>query len=166
MFSRGGRIFLCLLLAFSFSFCCLPRLHAQFFGDGPGQSALSIPQSHLIQADALNRLLQGPQKARPIIFQVGSHMMFSQAHIPGAVYAGPGAEPSGLQLLASKVSSLRKDELIVIYCGCCPWTHCPNIGPAYKKMHDLGFTNVKALYIANNFGEDWVGKGYRVVQGD
>jgi hypothetical protein len=24
----------------------------------------------------------------------------------------------------------------------------------------MGFTNVKALYIANNFGTDWVDKGY------
>jgi hypothetical protein len=26
----------------------------------------------------------------------------------------------------------------------------------------MGFTNVKVLYLANNFGADWVDKGYPV----
>jgi hypothetical protein len=39
------------------------------------------------------------------------------------------------------------------------------VGPAYKRLHDLGFTNVKVLYLANNFGDDWLYKGYRVEQG-
>jgi hypothetical protein len=39
------------------------------------------------------------------------------------------------------------------------------VGPAYARLHDLGFTNVKVLYMANNFGDDWVAKGYRVEQG-
>jgi hypothetical protein len=70
-----------------------------------------------------------------------------------------------LQLLESKVASTPKNALIVIYCGCCPWNRCPNVGPAYARLHDLGFTNVKVLYMANNFGDDWVAKGYRVEQG-
>jgi hypothetical protein len=28
----------------------------------------------------------------------------------------------------------------------------------------MGFTNVKVLYIAQNFGADWVNKGYPVEQ--
>jgi thiosulfate/3-mercaptopyruvate sulfurtransferase len=30
----------------------------------------------------------------------------------------------------------------------------------------MGFTNVKILYIADNFGADWVEKGYPVGKGD
>jgi hypothetical protein len=30
----------------------------------------------------------------------------------------------------------------------------------------MGFTNVKVLYIANNFGTDWVSNGYPVAKGD
>jgi hypothetical protein len=30
----------------------------------------------------------------------------------------------------------------------------------------MGFTNIKVLYIANNFGADWVDKGYPVAKGD
>ena len=92
--------------------------------------------------------------------------MFAQAHIPGSLYAGPGSQAAGLQLLESKVNKTPKDKLIVIYCGCCPWSRCPNMGPAYKRLRELGFTNVKALYIANNFGDDWVAKGYSVEKGE
>jgi hypothetical protein len=30
----------------------------------------------------------------------------------------------------------------------------------------MGFTNVKALYLANNFGADWADKGYPVEPGN
>jgi hypothetical protein len=40
------------------------------------------------------------------------------------------------------------------------------MGPAYKRLRELGFTNVKALYMVNNFGDDWVGKGFPVAQGE
>lgn len=143
-----------------------PQSRAQLSsGEVSSASALSIPQSQQIQPEALNRLLQAAEAGRPLLLQVGSHVMFAEAHIPGSIYAGPGSQPSGLQLLASKVASTPKNKLIVIYCGCCPWGHCPNIGPAYKRLHDLGFTNVKALYLANNFGDDWVTRGYKVEHG-
>jgi hypothetical protein len=29
----------------------------------------------------------------------------------------------------------------------------------------MGFTHVKVLYLANNFGEDWASKRYPVEQG-
>ena len=127
-------------------------------------SALMIPQVALLQPADVVKLLQGG--VRPVIFQVGSHLMFSQAHIPGSVYAGPGSQAAGIDLLVSKVASLPKGTLIVIYCGCCPWNRCPNMGPAYQRLHALGFTNVKAMYVASNFGDDWVNKGYPVEKGE
>jgi hypothetical protein len=39
------------------------------------------------------------------------------------------------------------------------------VGPAYKRLHTLGFTNVSVLYLANNFGDDWVNKGYPAIKG-
>lgn len=89
-------------------------------------------------------------------------MMFEEAHIPGAEYAGPGSQQSGLKLLRKRVANVGHETPIVIYCGCCPWSRCPNIWPAYKTLHDMGFTHVQALYIADNFGADWVNKGYPV----
>jgi thiosulfate/3-mercaptopyruvate sulfurtransferase len=90
--------------------------------------------------------------------------MFDQAHIPDSEYAGPGSRDEGLNLLRERVKPLAKARFIVLYCGCCPWGRCPNVGGAYKMLHDMGFANVKVLYIAQNFGADWVSKGYPVAQ--
>ncbi len=130
----------------------------------PASSAFSIPQDHVMQPEALNKMLQGGG-AKPLVLQVGSHVMFSQAHIRGAQYAGPGVQPAGLQVLESKVAGLRKNAFVVIYCGCCPWNRCPNVGPAFHRLVELGFINVKVLYLPNNFGDDWVNKGYSVETG-
>jgi len=144
----------------------LPQCQAQFSANGPlPASALSIPQSQLIQPDALNGMLQTSKTDPPLLLQVGSRVMFNQARIPGSFYAGPGSQPEGLKLLESMVGQAPKSKFIVLYCGCCPWDRCPNVGPAYKRLHDLGFTNVKVLYLANNFGADWLYKGFRVEQG-
>ena len=128
-------------------------------------SALSIPSGELIQPDALNRLLSAKAADKPLVLQVGSHLLFAEAHVPGSKYAGPGSQPSGLELLTSTTSALPKSQPIVLYCGCCPWNRCPNLEPAFRKLKDLGFTNVKALYIAENFGANWVDKGYPVERG-
>ncbi|MGC9198638.1 MAG: rhodanese-like domain-containing protein [Acidobacteriaceae bacterium] len=136
---------------------------AQILGLGSGSiSALSIPQSGLIQPATLARMLTSTSKVKPLILQVGSGTMFYEGHIPGAQYAGQASEPDGLQSLRSKVASLPRTKLIVVYCGCCPWTHCPNVGPAYHQLIDMGFTHVKVLYLPNNFGTDWVSRGYPV----
>jgi hypothetical protein len=119
----------------------------------------------LVQPEELNRLLQTKGAEKPLILQVGSHLLFAESHIQGAEYAGPGSQPAGLNQLQQRVSALSRKTLIVLYCGCCPWDRCPNIGPAFWQLHDLGFTRVKVLYLADNFGTDWVSKGYTVEQG-
>lgn len=129
-------------------------------------SASTVPQSDQIQPAELARLIKPGLGDYPVVFQVGSFVMFQQAHIPNAGFAGPGSQANGMILLKKFAAPLSKKQLIVIYCGCCPWNRCPNIGPAYKQLHDLGFTNVKALYIASNFGDDWVSKGYPVEKGE
>ncbi len=134
---------------------------AQILGPGYGSgSALSIPQSALMQPAVLAHMLTSGNK--PLILQVGSRMLFNEAHIRGSEYSGPGSESEGLQSLHDRVTSLPRKKLIVLYCGCCPWTHCPNVSPAYSQLTAMGFTNVKVLYLPNNFGTDWVSKGYPV----
>lgn len=125
-----------------------------------------IPASRLIQPDALVKVLQSSQGEKPVVIQVGSHVLYTQAHIPGSEYIGPASSDSGLQQLRKRVESLPRHRSIVLYCGCCPWSHCPNVKPADDALRALGFTRVKILYIANNFGTDWVDKSYPVAKGD
>jgi len=128
--------------------------------------AMPIPISRLINPDELVKVLQSPKGEKPLMFQVGSHVLFSQAHIPGSEYIGPGNTASGLQQLRKRVESLPKKKFIVLYCGCCPWNHCPNVQPAEQTLREMGFIKVKVLYMANNFGMDWADKGYPVAKGD
>jgi rhodanese-related sulfurtransferase len=122
-----------------------------------------IPASRLISPDKLVEFLKSE---KPLMIHVGSHVLYSQAHIPGSEYIGPASSDSGLEALRKRVKPLPRNQSIVLYCGCCPWSHCPNIQPADDALHAMGFTNVKVLYIANNFGTDWVDKGYPVAKGD
>jgi hypothetical protein len=134
-------------------------------GTPPASSALSIPASQQLQPEELNRLLATSGANKPLMLQVGSHLLFAEAHIAGSEYVGPGSQPAGQDLLKNRVAQLSHSTFIVLYCGCCPWNRCPNMGPAFKLLHDLGFTNVKALYLANNLGTDWADKGYPIERG-
>ena len=126
--------------------------------------ASSIPTADLIQPADFAASLQSASP-KPLILQVGSHVLFAEAHIPDAEYAGPTNQEAGLQILKDRVATLPKDTAIVLYCGCCPWDRCPNIAAAYNQLHAMGFTQLKVLYIADNFGSNWVAKGYPVVKG-
>jgi hypothetical protein len=162
---RSKRAWLCsLLFALSLAGLAIPLGLGQAAA-GASSSASSIPESRRIEPEALVRLLKASDNDKPLILQVGSRVMFSQAHIPGSQYAGPGSQASGIQSLETTVATLPKNRPIVLYCGCCPWDRCPNVGPAYRRLMDLGFTNVRVLYLANNFGDDWVNKGYPAVKG-
>jgi thiosulfate/3-mercaptopyruvate sulfurtransferase len=127
--------------------------------------AISIPQSRQIKPEDLVKILQS-SKEKPLMIQVGSHVLYSQAHIPGSEYIGAASTATGLQQLRKRVESLPRTKFIVLYCGCCPWSHCPNVKPADDALQAMGFNNVKVLYIADNFGTDWVTKGYPVAKGD
>jgi thiosulfate/3-mercaptopyruvate sulfurtransferase len=127
--------------------------------------ATSLPSSHLINPEELVKVLQATKGEKPLMLQVGSYVLYAQAHIPGSDYVGPVTSEVGLQQLRKRVESLPRTKFIVLYCGCCPWSHCPNVKPADDALHAMGFTNVKVLYLANNFGADWVEKGYPVAKG-
>jgi thiosulfate/3-mercaptopyruvate sulfurtransferase len=128
--------------------------------------ASSIPTARLINPEDLVKLLEISGKEKPLMIQVGSHVLFSQAHIPGSEYIGPASSEAGLRQLRKRVESLARTKFIVLYCGCCPWGHCPNVKPADDALRTLGFSNVKVLYIVDNFGANWVDKGYPVARGE
>jgi len=154
---RSGRNTLAVVLIGSFS-------AALFLGQARGQ-ATSLPSSHVMNPEELLKVLQSANGEKPLMLQVGSYVLYEQAHIPGSEYVGPATSEAGLQQLRRRVESLPRTKFIILYCGCCPWSHCPNVKPADDALHAMGFTNVKVLYLANNFGTDWVEKGYPVAKG-
>lgn len=129
-----------------------------------GQAA-SIPASQLISPEDLVKTIHAG-KETPLMIQVGSHVLYQQAHIPGSEYIGPASSEAGLQQLRKRVAPLPRKKSIVLYCGCCPWDHCPNVKPAFEALQAMGFTQVKVLYIADNFGANWVDKGYPTAKGE
>jgi rhodanese-related sulfurtransferase len=120
-----------------------------------------LDPAYRVNPDDFAKQLQSGQKA-PLILNVGPQKLYDQAHIFGAEYIGAASSPEGIAKLKERVKPLAKNTAIVLYCGCCPWEHCPNVTPAFSTLQQMGFTNVKVLYIAHNFGADWVDKGYPV----
>jgi thiosulfate/3-mercaptopyruvate sulfurtransferase len=129
-----------------------------------GQGEL-VGGMRLITPEDLVKILKAPKGEKPLILNIGPRMLYNQAHIPGAEYIGATYEPQAVEALRARVKPLPRTKFIVIYCGCCPWDHCPNIRPAYEALTEMGFKKVNALYIPNNLGADWVYKGYPTTSG-
>jgi hypothetical protein len=127
----------------------------------PAKPAGDVPAASQIQAADLAQALKSAQK--PVILYVGPQAFYAQGHIPGAEFIGPVGKPEGMDKLRARAASLPKDSAVVIYCGCCPWDHCPNIRPAFAELKKQGFTHVRVLYLPTSFGVDWKDKGLPVV---
>jgi len=118
--------------------------------------AASLSESQISSEQLAARM----KTAKPLVIHAGFNVLYRSAHIAGTVYAGPGSKPEGLEALKAMVAKEPRDREIVIYCGCCPWEKCPNIRPAFAALQDMGFTNVKALYVPENLAKDWIDKGF------
>jgi thiosulfate/3-mercaptopyruvate sulfurtransferase len=119
----------------------------------------------LIQPDELVKQLKEPEAKRPIVLHVGFQVLYSGAHIPGAIYAGPASTAAGLEKLRRAAARISRDREVVIYCGCCPMTKCPNIHPAYDEMRKMGFRRLRVLNLPDDFAHNWVEKGMPVHKG-
>jgi thiosulfate/3-mercaptopyruvate sulfurtransferase len=127
--------------------------------------ASSIPHAQLIEPEDLVKVLnsKGP---KPLLIHVGFHVLYLQAHIPNSEYVGPARDPAALEKLRARVKPLPRNKLIVIYCGCCPWDHCPNVKPAHDALVAMGFTNIKVLHVPDNIATDWIYKGFPTAKGE
>jgi rhodanese-related sulfurtransferase len=153
------------------------RLEEQFFEHpkGVGMRVLFIGVAALLAvglAAELALIQPGEVAAQlatkgvaPVLFHVGPNLLYRGKHIPGSIYAGPGSRPEGLEALKVAAGKLPRDREIIIYCGCCPWSHCPNVNPAFELLKQMGFTRVRAMFVETNFAKDWIDKGYPVEAG-
>jgi len=111
-------------------------------------------------------LSDAPAGRKPVVICVGFHSLYHGAHIPAATYHGPGSTPEGLADLKKFAQSLPRSADVVLYCGCCPLEHCPNIRPAFEALRGAGFARLRVLLLPQDFASDWVAKGYPVEKGD
>jgi hypothetical protein len=121
---------------------------------------------HIITTEELSKELLNVNTKKPIIYYVGFDFLYKQGHIPGSIYLGLASKQQGFEKIKEKINNIKHGRSIVLYCGCCPWKDCPNIRQAYITFKDVGFTNVKVLYIPDTFVKDWRGKGYAVENQD
>jgi thiosulfate/3-mercaptopyruvate sulfurtransferase len=133
------------------------------FAQQPNGAAINPPwtSADVIHVDDLSKIVQS-KSASPLLLQVGFAIQYKSKHIPGAIFAGPGREETGLAELKKAVADVPKDRQIVLYCGCCPWDHCPNMKPAFTLLHSLGYTKVRVVEIPSSFLKDWAEKGLPV----
>ena len=96
-------------------------------------------------------------KDLPLIINVGP-----APTIPHSQDIGSTKEKEGQDLLVARLKNIPKDRKIVIYCGCCPFEHCPNVRPAINVLKQLNFTNYYLLNLPHNIKTDWIDKGFPV----
>jgi hypothetical protein len=95
------------------------------------------------------------KKNVPVIFNVGPG-----AIIPNSIDIGMVNDEKNLAKFQEQISKLPKSTNILIYCGCCPFKHCPDVRPAIALLQRMQFTNYHLLDLPNNIKTDWIAKGY------
>ena len=131
----------------------------------PLESADPWTAGQLVEVEHVAKAVSGPHN-NLLIFYVGPAVLYKKAHIPGAKFVGPPAEPGALKNLQQQVRSLPRDSELFLYCGCCPWKVCPNVRPAFRALQSMGFKKVRVVYFPNNFTLNWTNKGFPVLKGE
>jgi len=120
------------------------------------QSPKNWDEKQLIESAELATIIN-TNNSIPIIISVGPG-----AVIPHSVNAGMANSKEGIEKLKSVLQNIAKTEKIVLYCGCCPFEHCPNVRPAIDLLKEWKFTNYYLLNLSTNIKVDWIDKGYPV----
>ncbi len=118
-----------------------------------------------VQPAQLVAELQDSQHSHPLVIYVGVRTLFAGAHIPGAVFLGPGSSEQGIAELKKYAAGLPKNSDVVLYCGCCPLEKCPNLRPAFSALKDFPLARLRVLILPNSFSADWAEKGFPVQKG-
>jgi hypothetical protein len=127
-----------------------------FSADSQAQNPVNWTEKQLVEPSELaNTIIT--EKDVPVIVSVGPGTT-----IPNSINVGMVNTKQGLDKLKTQLDSVSRDKKIVIYCGCCPFEHCPNVRPAIDVLKEMKFTNYYLLDLPNNIKKDWIDKGYPV----
>lgn len=113
--------------------------------------------AQLLEPADLAAVIGHPQAKSPLVVCVGPSGL-----IKGSVYTGPAHDAQNLQKLRALLENENRDREVVIYCGCCPFEHCPNVRPAFSLLKEMHFTNARLLDLSHNIKVDWIDHGYPV----
>jgi hypothetical protein len=128
------------------------KSNAQAVNPGPLQSN-PWTTNELLQPGILAQMINTNKKVR--IYNIGVVQ-----DIKGAINVGAASKQESLQKFAQALKTAPKDEMIVVYCGCCPFDKCPNIRPAFQLLKAQKFSKPYLLNLSTNLKTDWIGKGY------
>lgn len=118
------------------------------------QGRFNWTNDQLIEPSELSAIIKSGKNI-PVIVSVGPG-----AIITGSKDIGMVKETDNLKKFKEQLDSLSKDAPVIIYCGCCPFEHCPNVRPAIQLLKDMNFTSYKLLNLPHNIKIDWIDKGY------
>lgn len=122
------------------------------------QNPVNWTKADLMEPSELASIL-ATGKDLPVIFSVGPG-----ATIPHSIHIGMTNNNINLGNLKKQLAELPKSSAVVIYCGCCPFEHCPNVRPAIAALQTMQFSNYKLLNLPKNLKADWIDKGYPVTK--
>ncbi|WP_432710142.1 rhodanese-like domain-containing protein [Pedobacter sp.] len=141
-------------VAILLSFLCLLAISSSVSAQTMGKLEI-WKKNQVIEPSTLMALIKNKKAAKPPIYNIGF-----VSNIPGAVSVGSANTSKGLASLKNAVKGVSKTSTVVIYCGCCPFEHCPNVRPAYTLLKSLGYNNTLILNLPTSLKADWIDKGY------
>lgn len=118
------------------------------------QKPVNWTPDQLIEPAALAKTIESNENL-PLIYCVGPGVV-----IPHSIDIGMTNNENNLAKFKNSLSTLPRNTDIVIYCGCCPFDHCPNVRPAIALLQQMKFTNYHLLDLPHNIKTDWIAKGY------
>ena len=134
--------------------CCFIFLLIISCENSPAQNPENWTSKQLTEPSELAETLKA-NKNVPVIFSVGPG-----AIIPNSIDIGMVKDEKNLAKFREQISKLPKSTNILIYCGCCPFEHCPDVRPAIALLQQMKFTNYHLLDLPHNIKTDWIAKGY------
>jgi hypothetical protein len=122
------------------------------------QKPVNWTADQMIEPSVLANTIES-NKDVPLLYCVGPAVV-----IPHSINIGMTSDEKNLENFKDSISNLPRSSNIVIYCGCCPFEHCPNVRPAIALLQQMKFTNYHLLDLPHNIKADWIAKGYPQVK--
>ncbi len=129
-----------------------------------GSSSASTPIGPLFEPATLAARLAEVKSGKLAVWFVGPSILFRH-HIPGARNLGEVSTPEGKAAIEAELKKTPAETEIVLYCGCCPVSHCPNVRPASALIRASGRPKTYVLNLPTRFATDWADPGFPVEQG-